>query len=605
MTRPALLVLACVIGGTTVVRADEQPRLDVSALRSGRSTFPRVWEPYRPAPLPPIDLQNGASLESRVDDGALRLSLRDFLQLVVENDLTLLAARYNFAIAHTDTLRARSGQAARGVPGAPLPGALFAGAIGAGVSTTVPLSPGGTGGAAISTQGRLVAFGPRGIFDPTVNLNLSYDHVVSPLNTTRVAGASSVMVPSLVLQTRLQQELPAGTSYSISFNVQRQSSTQGGLLFNPALTSFLALQVYQPLLNGFGLALTRRFITLADNNVNIVREAFHSLLNDRLSSAASAYWDLVALRENRRYASEAVAAAERQHADDLQRVALDVITPLDALQSESQLATARVNLLKAGTAVQQQEVIVKTFISKRGDSRLDAVALEPTETLPGSSGSTPDVATSISTALERRSSIRQAALSVENQRVAEKFTRKNLLPVFSVYTQFNMYGLAPGTSPAIRQLTRVAYPEYSAGFTWSLPVFNRAAQADDVRARLEAEESEAALQRTRQQVMMQVQNATAILAQNQARVNAADRALVASRTAYEGEQERLDAGISTPYRVMLSLRDLTAAQAADVQARANFAKALVSYLAAVGTLLESNGISAAEAEGGSLFARRP
>src|SRR5581483_2030123 len=149
-----------------------------------------------------------------------RLSQREFLQLVVENELDLLVARYDSAIAQVDILRARSGQAARGVPSAPLPAAVFAGAIGAGVSTTVPLSAGGTGGAAISTQGRLVSIGPRGVFDPTVNLNVSFDRLLSPLNTTKVAGVTAVTVPSLVLQTRFQQELPEGTSYSVSVNLQ-------------------------------------------------------------------------------------------------------------------------------------------------------------------------------------------------------------------------------------------------------------------------------------------------------------------------------------------------------------------------------------------------
>lgn len=605
MKRLALLLVVALHLGAAVAAAQDPPRLDLSSVRGGRSAFPAIWQPYRPAPLPPTDLSNSPDLTRRVGAGVLRLSLRDFLELVVENDLDLLGARYNFAIAQADIQRARSGQAARGVASAPLPAAVFAGAIGAGVSTTAPLSPGGTGGAAISTQGRLVAFGPRGIFDPIINVNLSYDHLINPLNTKVVAGVSSVVVPSTVLQTRYQQQLPDGTSFSVSFNLQRQQSTQTGLLFDPAFTSFTSLQVYQPLLNGFGRALTHRFVTLAENNTKIVREAFHTTLNDTLANAANAYWDLVALRENRRAAEEAVAAAQRQRDDDAERVALGVMTPLDQLAADSQLAAARVQLLRADTAVRQQEVVVRTLISKQSDAALDATAIEPTETLPDGDVVVPPAEATVGGALERRSSIRQAELSLRNQRIAQDYTRKNLLPVFSVVAQAQLYGLAAGTSPAVRQLVHWEHPEYSVGFTWSLPVFNRAAQADDVRARLEAQESEAALQRTRQQVTMQVQNATTSVAQTRARVSAADRALAASRTAYEGEQERLTAGISTPYRVMLSLRDLTTAQSADTQARVNYAKALVAYQVAVGTFLERYGIDASAAERGSLWTDRP
>ncbi|HWF85387.1 MAG TPA: TolC family protein, partial [Vicinamibacterales bacterium] len=458
-----------------MLHAQDGPRLDPGLLRNGNRAFPFVWKPYRPAVLPPVDLLNGSELAKHLVGKTLQLSQREFLQLVVENDLALLGARYDFAIAQVDILRARSGQAARGVASAPLPAAVFAGAIGAGVSTTVPLSAGGTGGAAISTQGRLVSIGPRGVFDPTVNVNLSYDRLVNPLNTTKVAGVSAVTVPSTVLQTRIQQELPEGTSYSVSFNVQRQSSTQAGLLFNPAFTSFGSVQLYQPLLNGFGLPLTQRFSTLAENNTKIVTEAFHSMLNDTLSSAANAYWDLIALRENRRAAADAVAAAQRQREDDLQRVDLGTMTPLDVLASESQLAASRVQLVQAQTAVDEQEVVLKTLISKTSDPALDALAIEPTDTLPGPTDvDLPSTASSIATALNSRASIREAELSLQNQHIANQFTRKNLLPVFSVYAQVDMYALAPATPTALRQLTRLAYPEYSVGVTWSLALFNRA-----------------------------------------------------------------------------------------------------------------------------------
>ena len=603
MRRSVILASVIVVAAVTAARAEEPARINLEKLRDGRSPFPAVWLPYTPASLPPPNLDNGPELKRREANGALSVSLKQFLQLVVENDLTLSAARYTVGIAEVDVLRAKSGQAARGVPGAPLPGAVFAGAIGAGVSTTAPLSSGGTGGAAISTQGKLVSFGARGVFDPTFQLNLSYDRLTNPLNTKVVAGQSELIIPTTVLQTRYQQELPIGTSFSVSLNLQRQTSTQTGLLFNPAFSTFGAVQVYQPLLNGFGRPFTQRFITLAENNTQIVREAFHSTLNDRLSTAAGAYWDLVAMRENLRLAREAVAAADRQHNEDLQRIDVGVMSPLDALTSESQLAAARLQLVQAETAYAQQAVVVKTFISRDLDETLGAAALEVTEPLPDANDEpqVPTLADSVARALERRSSIRQAELTVTNQRIAEQYTKKNLLPVLSVYAAFDIYGLAPGTNPALRELLQWEYPEYSLGFTWSLPVLNRAAQADDVRARLETQQSEASLQRTRQQVTLQVQNSTAGIAQNGARVRASARAVAASRTAYTGEEERLNAGVSTPYRVLLAQRDLAAAEAADVQARVNYAKARTAYQVAISSLLEDNGIDSVAAERGRLW----
>jgi outer membrane protein TolC len=604
--RPAIALVTLVVCGlASSVRGQDVRQLDRDTLENGNRTLPLIWNAYRQAEVAPVNLRNGPELARRLASGSLRLSQREFLQLVAENNLDLLRARYNTAIAAVDILRAKSGQAARGAPSAPLPAGVFAGALGAGVSTTAPLSAGGTGGAAISTQGRLVSFGPRGVFDPTVNVNVSYDRLVNPLNTTRVAGVKAVTVPSTVLQTRIQQELPAGTSYSVSFNLQRQASNQAGLLFNPALSSFGSVQVYQPLLNGFGRPLTQRFVTLARNNALLVSAAFRSSLNDTLSSAAAAYWDLVALRERQQAAAEAVIASEEQHNEDRQRVDLGVMSELDATLSESQLAAARVLQLQAETAVAQQEVMLKDLISRQDDPALDPIELVPADAAPGPAAITlPTDAGDLSRALERRSSIRQAELSVKNQRVAREFTRKNLQPVLSVFLQANIYALSKGTPAAIRQLVRLDYPEYSVGVTWSLPVFNHAAGADYLRTQLETEQTEASLQRTREQVTMQVRTATVGISQTRAAAEAADRALSASRTAYEGELTRLQFGVSTPYRVTLALRDLTAARSADAQARANLGKALVAYQAAVGTLLDENGIDGDAAERGDLWSTR-
>ena len=82
---------------------------------------------------------------------------------------------------------------------------------------------------------------------------------------------------------------------------------------------------------------------------------------------------------------------------------------------------------------------------------------------------------------------------------------------------------------------------------------------------------------------------------------AAERAAAAGLTAFNGEQERLRAGISTPLLVTQAQRDLIAAQSAEIQARVNYAKALVAHQVAVGGFLESYGILFEDAIRGSLF----
>lgn len=579
-----------------------QAPIDADLLSRGPSPFPRFWRPYQPVPVPPPNLRNGQRLMRMIQEGKLQLSLDDFLQLVVENDFDLEAGRYSYLIAQTDLLRARSGQAARGLAGAPVPSGLFAGAIGAGVGNNANVSAGGTGGTAISAAARQVVIGPRGNFDPTFSANFSFDRVVSPLNTLRVAGTPTVTVPSTVLQTRFQQELPTGTSYSVTFNLQRQSSTQKFLLFDPAFTSFFSVAVYQPLLNGFGVALNRRFITVTEVNRKISREAFRQQLNNDLSAAAGLYWDSVALRERLRVAEESIAVTQQLYQNSQRQFEAGALARLDLVQAESQLAANRRDLAIAQTNLQMQEVKVKSVISRTINQALDQAQIEFTDALPQANAiDVPPLASALAEAMQNRSVIHQAEYSIDNQRSAHNFTRGNLRPTLSIFAQFNSYALAGGTNPMFRQMAQWQYPEYSAGLSLSFSLLNRSAQADDIRSRLELQQAEVSLQQTRSQVGLGVRTAVVGLIQYRAQIAAAQRALATSEQTFRGQQVRLVNGLATPYQLILAQRDFLAAQSAEIQARVNAAKAIVAQQVSTGTFLESHHISFEDALKGGLW----
>ena len=71
--------------------------------------------PYMPSTVPELNLQNSQRLYDLIQDGKLRISLRDAIALALENNLTLASFRYNFPIAQADLLRTKAGGVANGV----------------------------------------------------------------------------------------------------------------------------------------------------------------------------------------------------------------------------------------------------------------------------------------------------------------------------------------------------------------------------------------------------------------------------------------------------------------------------------------------------------
>src|SRR5262249_39635970 len=137
-------------------------------------------------------------------------------------------------------------------------------------------------------------------------------------------------------------------------------------------------------------------------------------------------------------------------------------------------------------------------------TEIASVSFEPTDTLAGTMETPiPPLDDALRNAM-RKPSIRASELEVENQKIAENFTRSNLRPTLSIFAEFNNHTLAPGMGEMLRQMWQYAYPEYSLGFSLSFSVKNRAAQADNVRARLELQQAQVVLDQTKANVAMQV-----------------------------------------------------------------------------------------------------
>lgn len=586
----------------TQERAGEIFRRDFS---HGVSGFPDIFGPYREQPIVPPRLENSPRLADLIQNGKLELSLGDALALALENNLDIEIQRYLLPIAQTDILRAQSGQAARGFPGARVPSGLNVGALGAGVNAA-----GGAGGVGqaggITGGGGAVQVGRSGTFDPTVTFNFSWDRTETPLNTQVVAGAPAVSTQSTAFTGSYTQLFPTGTSYFLSLTGIRQGSDQRFLLFNPAVISRFTAGFNQPLLNGFGLLPNKRFLLVARNNQRVSEDIFRLQLTNVIVTVESLYWDLVALQENLRVAEQALEVANTLLENNQLKVQLGAMARLDVISAQSEVASRQRDVILAQTQLQIQETLLKNALSRRLTPVLDAARIVTTDPLPGvRSSDVPDLQVALATAFENRPDLSQALNNEQNQEITARFTQNGLLPNLSIFGLYAGSGLAgntdisqEGAGESLKQALTGDFPEYAGGLSLSLPLRNRAAQADDLRAQLENNQLQIATQLVRNQIALEVRRALIQLQQNRAQLEAAREAVVLARETRDAELARLGAGLSTSYQEILRERDLLAAQQAELQVHVNYAKALVEIDRAMGTILEEHGIQFQDAVSG-------
>jgi outer membrane protein len=569
---------------------DAQPALDSPRdYTRAVPAFPSILRPYRTRTVSEPDLAGG-DLSSMIRDGKLRLSMADVVAAVVRNNLSIAAARFYPSIAQTDLLRARSGNSPRGVDAAQIPSGVFAGAVGgsilgtAGASGSGSSNPGGITGSA----GR-VSLRPAGLFDPSLGVNFSLDHTTSPLNSLVVAGVPSVTTTTAAFSVNYVQAFASGTSFNVSYGIQRQASTQLHLLFNPTFTPGFTASVTQQVLKGFGYAVNRTLIKVAENEQQIERDSFRQQAITALAAAQSAYWDLAATQAGVRSAQQALEAAQQLERESRIQLRTGTMAPLDVVTAQAQVAAAKRDLVVAQTAVQNTELQLKSMISKNLDEPLASASIEVADAFPDPAGATaPALQDALETAKQNRPELAIAAGNIKSDLDALPFIRNSLLPDFNVFGLVTTVGLYNIFGTSFTDVIHFRYPEYAVGVSLSFPLHNRQAQADDIRSRLELRQAKDTLVRSQTQVEVDVQNALIAVKQAAAQVTAANAALGLERDKLDAEQKKLQAGLSTSYNVILVQRDLLAAELAYVQARDTYAKALVSLDQAEGVTLEKN-----------------
>ena len=584
----------------------ESPQVNNYQINSS-GFLPSVFKIYHERSVPQLTFENSARIESLLHDGELDLTLADALALALENNLDIAVQRYIPEFSQTDLLRSKAGQSPRGFTGGTTPGGLTAGALGAGISGSGAGSGVGSAGG-ITGGGGAVQVGSAGNFDPTLNVNFSFDRVTSPLNSKVVSGIYNVVGQTSAFTASYAQLFSPGTSYSFTLNGQRQSSTQQNLLLNPVSVTRFGLGVNQPLLNGFGRLYNERYIMVARNNTKVADEVFRLQVINTVVAVENAYWDLAAFRESVKVAEQALAVAQQLYKDNQIRLEVGTMSPLDVTSAESEVAARTRDLTMATTNLQFQEATLKNMLVKKVGTALDSARIAIMDPMPQpKAADIPDVEMALANALETRPELRQAEINLQNQDISVLFTEKALMPslaVFGFYAGSGLKGTNAETSSGMADAFAASFkadnPEYAGGLSLSLPLRNRTAQADNLRSQLEKNQLLINRQRSRNTISMEVRKAIIGLIQGKAQVEAAHKAASLAREMWEGEKNKLEAGASTSYQVILRERDFTSAQQAEVAAMITYTKAIVEMDRARGLTLERNGIEYADALSGKV-----
>jgi outer membrane protein TolC len=139
-------------------------------------------------------------------------------------------------------------------------------------------------------------------------------------------------------------------------------------------------------------------------------------------------------------------------------------------------------------------------------------------------------------------------------------------------------------------LIHAQYPTIEGGITFTLPIRNRAAEAQNATAQLNQRLQLTQYRELQNTIYVAVRNAQIALVQDRAAVAAAEEARKLAQESYDDEVKKLQLGTSTAFTVTQKQQILTAAEGTELRDRANLIEALVNFNQAMGRTLDENHI---------------
>jgi outer membrane protein TolC len=610
-------------------------------LDNGQGFWNRLTGVYRVRRVSEVSFADSPRIDKLMRAGVIYLSLRDAVALALENNLDIESARYYPKLALSDLQRSEAGQLLRNVSTNIASGPSSASlSVLAGANQVNAAGNGGGGGGNTGVLSGLniqLAGSTIPNTEPYFYIAGGFTHSTNIESSTLYTGTLSLVQQYRNLVYGVQQGFWTGTTVSVGLSsVFGYNQNAPSAQFNPIDSGSLSLSVTQNLLNGFGLAVNKRAYYKARNNLKYNDLAFKQQVISTVANVVNLYYDLVQFNEDLKVKQQSLALNTQLYRDNQKRAELGAIAPIDIIQAEADMKSSQQDVITQESQVINQEMILKSVLTRSG---LDIPAVAAARIIPTDHIAVPaqepviPIQDLVSEAMAARPEVAQNQISLENARLDMLGTKSNLLPTLSVTAAAsnagqagavnsnylvptgygptgNILGYRPATSSdvnnfllggygtVLNQIFSRNFPNYSVSFQLTVPIKNRANQADEITAELNYRQSQIQDKQLHNNIKLNVVNAWTTMRNARA---AYDTAVVARRLQDEtltGTRRRYELGTATILDVIIAQRDATTRQLSEVDSLNQYQRAKTNLEQQLGKLLDDYNVDLDEARNG-------
>lgn len=432
---------------------------------------------------------------------------------------------------------------------------------------------------------------------PTFSTSMQSNSTVRPTSGF-LSGASgnSVTNDQLISSAGVQQVLPWGGNYSVSWDGTRTTTDSIFTDFSPQLNSTMSLSYTQPLLRGLNIDNIRQQLQLTLKNREIADVDLRATLATTTRTIRNAYWNLAYAIASLQVQQQSLELAQQSLRDTRARVEIGTTPPIDVVGAESEVALREEAVIVAQAQIESFEDTLRTLVFDPTMPDFWTIRIETAE-LPAFQPTPVNLDAAVANAFERRTDLERAQKRLESTDISIRFLRNQALPDVSATVDYGLTGLGGrqleplrgftgpigprsviaqrGFGSVLNDLFANEFPNWTASLNISYPIGRSPQEANLARVRLERTRAQTDIRNQQLQVATQVRQAARQVLTNQQRVqsNGAARSLAERRL--EAEQKKFTAGTSTSFLVFQAQRDLAVARNNELRAILDYNQSVV------------------------------
>jgi HAE1 family hydrophobic/amphiphilic exporter-1 len=313
-----------------------------------------------------------------------------------------------------------------------------------------------------------------------------------------------------------------------------------------------------------------------------------------------AYWDLVYAIAALEVQGQSLELARQSLRDTLARIQIGTTAPVDAIESEAEVARREESVIVARAQIATAEDRLRALIFDPSSPDFWTLTIEPSDAAPFQAQAV-DADMAVRRALENRTDLTQAKNVLAQDDISIRYLRNQLMPEVNANVTYRgagtggtrydidraaaLSGEAPsrvlisqqGFGTILGDAFGNAFPTWTFGVEVGYPLGTSTQEANLARARLQQSQAQTELRNLELQVATQVRDAARNVQTNQKRVDSTRAARELAERRLEAAEKKFAAGIETSFFVFQAQRDLAQARTSEVRAISDYNKSLVDF----------------------------